>query len=155
MTHHQAFDNKEKLVMLSVFEATYHDTLTPLTPDMVPLIIDTGASISLSPHKTDFLTPIRPVQNVQIKGIASGLTVEGVGDLFYTFRNDNGELQTMVLRDCLYVPQCVVRLICPRQIGAETKNPADGFNATYINPILTVQGKQTTIKYDSLLNLPI
>jgi hypothetical protein len=61
----------------------------------------------------------------------------------------------MVLRDCLYVPQCVVCLICPRQIGAETKNPVDVFNATYINPILTVQGKQTTIKYDSLSNLPI
>jgi hypothetical protein len=155
MTHRQAFENKEKLVMLSAFEATYHDSITPLTRDMVPLIIDNRASISLSPHKTDFISPIRPVQNVQIKGTASGLMVEGVCDLSYTFHNDNGELQTMVLRGCLYVPQCVVRLICPRLIGAETQNPVDGFNATHINPTLTVQGKPTTINYDFLSNLPI
>jgi hypothetical protein len=149
------FHAKEKLVMLTAFEATYHDTTTPLTPDMVPLIIDTGASISLTPHATDFITPIRPVQNIQIKGIASGLSVKGVGDISYQFRNDMGELQTMILRDCLYVPQCVVRLLCPRQIGAETKNPEDGFNAKHINPVLTVNGKQTTIKYDSLSQLQL
>jgi hypothetical protein len=60
----------------------------------------------------------------------------------------------MVLRDCLYV-QCVVCLICPRQIGAETKNPVDGFNATYETPILTVQVKRTTNQYDKLSNLPL
>ncbi len=85
--------------MLAAFEATYHDSTTPLTPDMVPLILDTGVSIFLSPYKTDFISPIHPVQNIQIKGITSGLTVEGMGDLSYTFCNDNGDLQTMVLRD--------------------------------------------------------
>jgi hypothetical protein len=71
------FSSKEKLVLLSAFQATYHDQPTPLTPDMVPVIIDTGASISLSPYDTDFIGKIHPVQDVTLKGIASGLRVAG------------------------------------------------------------------------------
>jgi hypothetical protein len=37
---------KEKMVQFAAFEATYHDSITTITPDMVPLIIVTGASIS-------------------------------------------------------------------------------------------------------------
>lgn len=122
---------------------------------MVPLIIDTGASISISPYRSDFISPIRPVQKVQIKGIASGLTVQGIGDLQYKIYNDNGEEQLILLRNSLYVPQCTVRLICPRQIGAETKHPLDGFNALSERPILTINGKKTTISYDSTSQLPL
>jgi hypothetical protein len=39
-----------------------------------------------------------------------------------------------------------VCLICPRQIGAETKNSADGFNATHDNPTLTVNDFFTTLR---------
>jgi hypothetical protein len=82
-THPSSIECKEKLVLLAAFEATYHDSKTPISPDMVPLIIDTGASISISPYRSDFTTPIQPVQKVTIQGIASGLTVEGIGDLQY------------------------------------------------------------------------
>jgi hypothetical protein len=82
-THCSSSASKEKLVLLAAFEATYHDCKTPISHDMVPLIIDTGASISISPYRSDFISPIRPVQKVQIKGIASGLTVQGIGDLQY------------------------------------------------------------------------
>lgn len=149
------FYNKEKQVLLSALQATYQDTTTPITPDMVPLILDTGASITISPFKSDFVSKIRPVQKVKIQGIAAGLNVEGIGDLSYSFYNDNGDLQTLLLHDCLYVPTCSVRLLCPRQIGDTTHHSGDGFNALSCNPILTVQGKQTTIQYDKLSKLPL
>ena len=91
------FHAKEKMVQLSVFQTTYHDSTTTMTPDMVPLIFDTGASISLSPVRSDFIGPIRPVQHVHIKGIASGLQAEGVGDISYNFTNDAGQSQTITL----------------------------------------------------------
>jgi hypothetical protein len=122
---------------------------------MVPLVIDTGASITVTPYSTDFISPIQPVQSVEIKGIASGLQVRGFGDVCYKFYNDAGELQTLTLPNCLYVPQCTARLLCPRQIGATSGHPGDGFNATSDNPILTFEGKQTTIQYDNISNLPI
>jgi hypothetical protein len=40
--------------------------------DMVPLVMDTGASVSLSPDMSDFVTLIHPTQRINIKGIASG-----------------------------------------------------------------------------------
>ncbi len=53
-----------------------------------------------------------------------------------------------------YMPQNV-RLLCPRQIGATTHHSEDGFNALSANPILTIQGQQTTINYDSLSKLSV
>jgi hypothetical protein len=148
-------NNKERLLRLAAFETTYHDAQTFISPNMVPLIINTGASISVSPYETDFISKIKPVQAVEIKGIAAGLTVRGFRDVSYTFRNDDQELQTMILRDCLYVPQCTARLICPRQIGQAGGDPSDGFAATMHDAVLTFHGKQTTISYDHISNLPI
>jgi hypothetical protein len=79
----------------------------------------------------------------------------GYGDVSYTFHNDANEIQTMILRDCLYVPQCTARLLCPRQIGIQSGNPSDGFNAVSEKSFLTSQGKPTTIAYDCISNLPI
>jgi hypothetical protein len=101
------------MVNLAAFQATYHGSVTPMTPAMVPLIFDTRASISISPVRSDFISPIQPVQHVQIKGIASGLQAEGIGDISFSFTDYAGETQSMLLHNCLYVPQCVVRLICP------------------------------------------
>lgn len=105
---------------------------------MVPLIIDAGASITVTPYKTDFVSTIQPVQSVEMKGIASGLQVQGIGDVSSNFYNDNNEIQTLLLRNCLYVPHCTARLLCPRQIGIETGHPMDGFNAISDKSILTV-----------------
>jgi hypothetical protein len=82
------FSSKEKLVHLHALQTTYHDKVTPLRPDMVPVIIDTGASISISPFNTDFIGQIHPVKNVTLKGIASGLQVAGIGTIQYRFLND-------------------------------------------------------------------
>jgi hypothetical protein len=155
LTYHTTLYNKEKLLQLAAFEATYQDAKTPISPDMVPLIIDTGASITVTPYKTDFISDIRPVQSVEIKGIASGLQVRGFGDVSYSFQNDNMETQTMILKDCLYVPQCPARLLCPRQIGTVMGNLMDGINAVTEKSILTVDGKPTTFHYDKLSQLPI
>lgn len=90
---------------------TYHDSITPMSPDMVPLIFDTGASISISSHRIDFITPLWLAQHITIKGIASGLSAQGVGDKSYTFNNDQGHEQKLTLQNCLYNPQSVNHLI--------------------------------------------
>lgn len=149
------FQAKEKMVQLAAFQSTYHDSITPMTPDMIPLIIDTGASISISPCRSDFISSICEVQHVTVKGVASGLQARGIGDLSYSFTNNAGHTQTLLLRNCLYVPECAVRLICPRQIGVTTRNSADGFYATNPGATLIVDGQPTTIRYDSLSQLPI
>jgi hypothetical protein len=60
-------ENQLKVVQLSIFEATYHDNVTSLTLDMYSLIIDTGASLTISPRLTDFTSPICLVQMLKSK----------------------------------------------------------------------------------------
>ena len=75
--------------------------------------------------------------------------------MVYSFCNDAGEQQDIRIDGCLLVPQCTVRLLCPRQIGFSTGVPTDGFTSTSTHGYLTVQGKRTTLRYDSLSQLPI
>jgi len=65
-------NNKELILLLAAFEASYHDMSTPISPNMVFLVIDTGARITATPYLTDIFGPIDPVQSVEIKGITSG-----------------------------------------------------------------------------------
>jgi hypothetical protein len=148
-------ENKFMLIKLAAFEATYHDNVTPISPDTVPLVIDSGASATVTPYSTDFVDSIRPVQNVEITGIASGLQVRGIGTVSYQFFNDAGQLQTLQIKDCLYVPQCSARLLCPRQIPHNTGNPRDIFISGQDKAMIFCHGQPTTIAYDSLTNLPI
>jgi hypothetical protein len=106
-------------------------------------VIDSGASITITPYKTDFISHNHPTETPKIKGIASGLEIFGMCDISYTFINDTGETQTLIL------PQCPIWLFCLRQIGTEMLIPGDGFNAFHPNPILTVHGKETTLFYDN------
>jgi hypothetical protein len=147
-----AVGSVDTVLRLAMFQATYHDSPHPITPDQVPIIIDSGASVSIMPHITDFISPVQPAE---IKGIASGLQIKGIGDITYTFTNDNGDTQTLLLHNCLYIPQCPVRLLCPRQIGSETNFPGDGFNSLYPRPILTVHELPTTLHYDTISKLPV
>jgi len=146
------FQNKEQLLQLA---ATYQDAKTPISPDMVTLVIDTGANVTVTPYTTDFITPIHPIQAVEIKGIAAGLEVKGYSDVSYSFYNDVHEKQTLLLRGCLYIPQCTACLLCPRQIGIPTGHPKDGFHALSSSSTLMVERKPTTILYNKVSNLTI
>lgn len=143
--------NKEKLLQLALFEATYPNSKTPIAPDMVPLIIYTVPSISISSYKTNFTSDIRPVQRIQIKGIVSGLQVERIGDMIFYFQNDQAETQRILLKGSLYVPQCSVWLLCPRHIGAVTGDEADGFSAISEDPFSPWMEKW--LQFNTILDL--
>ncbi len=134
ITHCPTIYKKEKLLQLAAFEATCQDAQTPISPDMVPLIIDTGASITVLPYKTEFTSNIKPVQSIEIDGISEGLQAKRIGDVAYHIYNDTNELQTLTLRNGLYVPQCTARLLCLRQIEIATGNKMNGFSAFPIDP---------------------
>ncbi len=58
---------------------------TMFLPTTVLLIVDTGASGSISHEISDFISTPRPVQPTTLQGIASGLKVDGIGTAAYTF----------------------------------------------------------------------
>jgi hypothetical protein len=74
-------------------QANSLDTNTTDTFSVAPpitLLFDTGASISCTFSKHDFVTPIKPVQQTQLKGIASGLDKKGIGTVTCTIASDSG-----------------------------------------------------------------
>jgi hypothetical protein len=124
-------------------------------PTTVMLIVDTGASISITPSLPDFVSPPTPVQPTFLKGIASGLQVRGIGIASYTFQSDDDTSVTALLPNTLYVPECSVRLLCPRHLAAYTGVPDDGFMSQHQTAKLTCQGRVISASYHTETGLPI
>ncbi len=61
-----------------------------LTPDKAAMVLDSGANVSLFNSKDDFKGKIYPVRDCKIKGIPSGLSIEGIGTLESTLHDDTG-----------------------------------------------------------------
>jgi hypothetical protein len=74
---------------------------TTFLPTTVLLIVDTGASVSISHEISDFISTPRPVQPTTLQGIVSGLKVDGIGTAVYTFLTATGERTTVTLPNTL------------------------------------------------------
>ena len=53
----------------------------------VPMVIDTGCSISVTPFKEDFVTDIEPTQEDSMKGLKDSVKVVGIGWVEWTIRD--------------------------------------------------------------------
>jgi len=123
--------------------------------DSIPLLLDTGASVSCTFNRHDFTSEIRPVQTMTLKGIASSLSIQGIGSVQYTLPNDDGSTTSVTMHDVLYVPDCPTRLICPRQLLHHLDDPDASLAVTANHVQLAFRGRTITIAYDEQLNIPI
>jgi hypothetical protein len=55
--------------------------------DCVPIVIDTGASVSVTPVLTDFLGPLRPCATANLKGLIGTTEVIGEGTFNWLVRD--------------------------------------------------------------------
>jgi hypothetical protein len=97
---------------------------------------------------------MKPMSNIKINGIASGLHVAGIGLLKWSIRDDENNEVDLYIKDALYVPQAPMGLLCPQQIAQQTRKPGDGFKALRNHGIFTFDGFHRTIPYDSRSRLP-
>ena len=81
--------------------------------DLLPIVIDSGASISLTANYNDFVGPIRPATITELKGLAHTTKVRGVGNVAWTVRDVFGATQT-IKTQAYYVPDATVRLFSPQ-----------------------------------------
>ena len=79
-------------------------------------IVDTGASLTITPFKADFLT-YEPQSGKVIKGLAQGSAIAGVGTIAWLIEV-GGEAVEVKLR-ALHVPDAGSRLLCPQQLKKE------------------------------------
>ena len=81
--------------------------------DLLPIVIDSGASISLTANYNDFVGPIRPATITELKGLAHTTKVHGVGNVEWTVRDVFGATRT-IKTQAYYVPDATVRLFSPQ-----------------------------------------
>jgi hypothetical protein len=98
---------------------------TQISRDSGPFILDSGASIHISPDRTDFIE-LRKISPRIIKGV-SGTSISAIGIRKIHLRIAKGN--TLILDPVLYVPQAAVRLISVRAL-ASSQNLATHFNET-------------------------
>jgi hypothetical protein len=80
----------------------------------VPIIIDTGASVSVSPNEADFIGPIMAIPGgKKIEGLNSQVQVEGHGRVRWTVHDKNGCEGTIETQAC-YIPSASIRLMSPQ-----------------------------------------
>jgi hypothetical protein len=73
-------------------------------PIQYPVIFDTGASLAITPDKSDFNGPLTvPAGNLWLGGMANGLRIEGIGTITWFFRHtDRSDVE--LTGSAYYVP---------------------------------------------------
>lgn len=78
---------------------------------LFPVIWDSGASISVSPHRSDFVGPYtKPPLLLKLRGLAKGLKIVGQGHVMWAVQDANGMLRAIKV-PAYHVPECDVRLL--------------------------------------------
>jgi hypothetical protein len=135
-----------QLCYLSTQPHVFPETFLPNT---VMLIVDTGASVSITPDAADFIEPPKSVQPTIHQGITSRLQVKGIGTMLYIFIDEEGTEVTILLPHTLYVPGCATCLLCPRHLVETTQVPNNGFVSLQNHATLKCHGKSILVEYNS------
>lgn len=86
----------------------------------IEVVFDTGATISISPNKDDFVSWEASQKNLTISGITNKASVCGVGQVEWTVHDDNGNEQRIATR-AYYVPAAQIRLFSPQAYFRDRK----------------------------------
>lgn len=84
------------------------------TVDELPIVLDTGASWSITPDLRDFVSDIEPSEMSGLRSLDSNISVHGIGTVEWELEDINGHKRT-VRTKALYVPTAEIRLFSPQR----------------------------------------
>ncbi|CAJ1961149.1 unnamed protein product, partial [Cylindrotheca closterium] len=107
-------------------DTLHHQSVYLSDNSKTPMVIDTGASVSITPHKSDFISKVRPSQLKSINGLQGSCEVVGSGTVEWTVRDVYGSVRR--IRTTAYlVPSAQIRLFSPQCYFQETKGAGSLF----------------------------
>ena len=86
-----------------------------------PVVLDTGASFSLTPFEDDFVALIVSTSSKEMKGIADSLRIQGVGTVSRSIRDILSRIWT-VTTQAFYVPDADIQLFSPQRLFQEKQS---------------------------------
>ena len=123
--------------------------------DTLPIVIDSGASISVTPCKTDFSGQAQRLENQHVDGITETATIEGIGIVKWSLHDDFGntrEVETLAY----YMPQAKIRLLSPQHYFQYSKSKFGSCNLRFDEFLLTLADNTVLrFNYDVYNNLPM
>ena len=89
--------------------------------DGQPLMVDNGASASITPHLADFISPPKPI-NSKVKGIGGHAQATYKGTLQWKIQDDQGQSHRFTLPNSYYVATAPSRILCPQHLAQTAKD---------------------------------
>ncbi len=148
-----ACNSVDQIFFYGSVSRTHHSYLSQSSS--FPIIIDTGPSCSITPHRGDFLDGhFKPLSNATIGGLTSASVVTGIGRISWNMVDMHHNHMT-IETEAILVPGGDVRLLSPQhyfQLAKGGRLQADRDFLTMTSP----SGSQSVVfPYSNTNNLPI
>ena len=150
LTNPQQNPPHSELTALSQHMTVY---LSDQGDDLLPIVIDSGASISLTANYNDFVGPIRPATITELQGLSHTTKVHGVGQVIWTVRDVFGTTRT-IKTQAYYIPEATVRLFSPQTYFREQQKGHLGLDHSSTTLQLH-DGSLLHFPYNTNNNLPL
>ena len=85
------------------------------------LMVDNGASASITPYLKDFITPPQPI-NSKVKGIRGHAQATCKGTVQWKIQDDQGQTHCFTLRNSYFVATAPSRILCPQHLAQTAKD---------------------------------
>jgi hypothetical protein len=103
------------------FVTSWHSSFSPLgilsREDDMKALVDSCASVTVTPHKDDFVEYEEVGDGKVLKGITAGAQIKGRGFVHWNVEAGGKTIEVKVR--ALHVPQATCRLLCPQQLKKE------------------------------------
>jgi hypothetical protein len=102
---------------LHILKNSINANINSVTSDDVPIILDSGCSITVTNDPSDFIPrSLRKSQFTEVKGISSVLKIEGIGVMSWKLKDINSHIVNLQVQ-AIYVPACPFCLLPPQQLS--------------------------------------
>ena len=110
--------------LVEAFPTTYNDKQIKTIhwdSDGQPLMVDNGASASITPHLTDFISPPKPI-NSKVKGIGGHAQATYKGTVQWKIQDDQGQSHRFTLPNSYYVATAPSHILYPQHLAQTAKD---------------------------------
>ena len=76
----------------------------------VPIVLDTGCSMSITPFEEDFVGEITPVKGGEMHGLTDSVSITGIGQVEWCVRDVFGRIATIRTK-AYHIPKASIRLL--------------------------------------------